>query len=302
MSNFDKFLQNKILITTSKKELLIKLQLEHEEFYGLDSVKLANWVKGRSTPTLYKQLLIAQTCQCLPAYLDNFIEAKVSSSDERTFMKHINRIDSSYHQILASDNETYLFHQKGKYNELYPYVKPFSDKIVNLKKIAEQIRHRDIDAELLAIGTKDNKRSESFIWMLHGFDAYLDCMAHLGDKNEYSPQNCLAVTLTYYRSSEHFFLLCGIFANLMLERYPYKKKLVMSFRGLEGLMLSEILEGQLIRSIPDSKYGNLYIHEFDVIRLFSNPLLLNIAKRYRHIYRDNFNRLISSPIKTSNLL
>ncbi|HDY7722176.1 TPA: hypothetical protein RQK05_004208 [Vibrio vulnificus] len=302
MSNFGKFLQDKILINTPKKELLIKLQLEHEEFVGLDSVTLANWVKGRSSPSLYKQLLIAQTCQCIPAYLDNFKEAKVSSSDERTFMKYINRIDSPYHQILASDNETYLFHKKGMYNELYPYVKPFSDKIVNLKKIAEQIRHRDIYAELLAVGTKDNKRSESFIWMLHGFDAYLDCMAHPGDKNEYSSQNCLAVTLTYYHSSEHFSLLCGIFVNLVLECYPYKKKLVIIFRGLEGLMLSEILGGQLIRSIPDSKYGNLYIHEFDVIRLFSNPLLLNIAKRYCHIYRDNFNRLISSPIKTSNLL
>ncbi|EGQ7832876.1 TPA: hypothetical protein I7726_20365 [Vibrio vulnificus] len=302
MSGFDKFLQTKILNTTSKKELLIKLQLEHEEFYGLDSATLASWVKGRSSPTLYKQLLIAQTFQCIPAYLDNFKEAKVSTSDERTFMKYTNRIDSPYHHILASENETYLFYQKGNYNELYPYIKPFSDKIVNLKEIAEKIRHRDIDAELLAIGTKGNKRSESFIWILHGFDTYLDYMAYQGAENVYSSQNCLAVTLTYFRSSEHFFLLCGIFANLVLERYPYKQKLVVIFRGLEGLMLSEALGGQLIGSIPDSKYGNLYIHEFSVIRLFSHPLLLNITKRYCHIYRDNFHRLISSPIKTSNLL
>ncbi|WP_061007946.1 hypothetical protein [Vibrio sp. CUB2] len=302
MSNFDKFLQTRILINTPKKELLIKLQLEHEEFYGLDSTKLANWAKGRSTPTLYKQLLIAQTCQSLPAYLDNFQKVKVSSSDERTFMKYIKRIDSPYHQILASDNETYLFHQKGKYNELYPYIKPFSDKIVNLKEIAERIRYRNINAELLAIGTKDNNRCESFIWMQHGFDAYLDCMALPGDKNEYSSQNCLAVTLAYYRSSEDFYLLCGIFANLVLERYSYKKKLVISFRGLEGLMLSEKLGGQLIKSIPDSKYGNWYIHEFDLIRLFSNPLLLNITKDYCDIYHNNFNRLISFPIKTSDLL
>ena len=80
------------------------------------------------------------------------------------------------------------------------------------------------------------------------------------------------------------------------------KKLVVSFRDLEGLMLSEILGGELIKTIPDAKHGNLYIKKFDFIKLFSNPLLLNIAKRYSHTYRKNFNFLLRSSKNLSDLL
>lgn len=303
MNAFDKFLQNNVLVTLSKKDLLIQLQLGHEEFHGLDSLTLSRWVKGSSKPSLHKQLLIAQSCQCLPAYIDAFEEAKISTPNERVFTNFLNRFDSPYHQILAHENQEYLFHHQGKNTDLYPYVKRFSDKIGASKRITEQVHSSNVhvNAELLAIGEKDNAGIESFVWMLHGFNAHLDCIGFARNEQDYSEKSCVAVTLTYYRSSEHFFLLCGLFTNLILERYPKKKKVVIVFRGREGLMFAEALGGQSICSLPDAKFGNLYIHEFDFLRLLANPIILNTAKRYSQTYRDHIETLITQPIPISDL-
>lgn len=286
--SFDQFLQKKILITTSKKELLIKLQLEHEEFHGLNSMTLTNWIKGRSIPSLHKQLLIAQSYCCFYDYFEYFEGSKVSKEDERFFSSIIDKIDSPYHQILPSSANTFFSYQKGKHSELYSYIKPFASKVGNFSTIFEQLRHTEANAELLAIKSEDNKKLESFIWISHGFDAYLDYMSHSVKKHAFSEKDCLAITLVYYRYSEHFLLLIGILFNLLLEQYSFKRKLVLSSRGFEGLMISEHLGGKLISSFPGLKCGNYYLHEFDTIRFLSNPIIINIAKQYSKKYHNDF--------------
>ncbi|TOE84573.1 hypothetical protein CGJ34_08450 [Vibrio parahaemolyticus] len=301
MTRFDKFLQEEILNTTSKKELLIKLQLEYEEFYSLEPLTLERWIKGRTVPSLYKQLLIVQLYQCFPAYLESFQETKISASDNRIIKQFLARLDSPYHQILSSQENEYLFHQRGKYQELYPYIDSYIEKIGQLRDISEQLHDTNVNTELLSIASKDCRNVESFIWMQHGFNIQENNTNFTEHKLEYSAQDCIAVTLTHFRSSEHLFLLWGLFANWVLEHYPKKKKVIIASRGLEGLMLSEALGGKLIRSIPDKKHGNLYIKEFDFVRLFSRPLIINTAKHYAYVYREHFSSLLTTPISMDSL-
>lgn len=303
MNKFDNFLQHKILINLSKKELLIKLQLEHEEFRSLDSITLNRWIKGSSKTSLHKQLLIAHSCQCLSEYIDAFEETKISAPDERVLSNFLNRLDSPYHQILAYENQEYLFYHQGKNAAVYPYVKRFSDKITALKSIIEQVSDSNdsVNAKLFAIGEKGDVGIESFIWIVHGFNAHLDCIGFAKNGRNYSKNSCIALMLSYFRSSEHFFLLCGFLINLIVEHYPNKKKMIIVSRGREGLMLSETLGGQAIYSLPDAKFGNLYIHEFDFLQLLANPIILNITKRYSHMYRKNFETLMTQPILIGDL-
>ncbi|WP_274027878.1 hypothetical protein [Vibrio parahaemolyticus] len=301
MTGFHTFLQDKILKTTSKKELLIKLQLEYEEFHSLEPLTLDRWIKGRTVPSLYKQLLIVKLYQCFPAYLESFQEAKISTSDRRIFNQFLARLDSPYHRILSSQENEYLFHRQGKYSDLYLHVESYVGKIGMLESISDQFHYANLYTDLLSISSKDSKNLESFLLMQHGFNIHSSCANFAGDKLEYSAQNCITVTLTYFRSSEHFFLLCGLFANLVLEHHPKKKRVIILSRGIEGLMLSEALGGNLIRSIPDEMYGNLYITEFDFIRLFSNPLIINTAKRYARVYQVHFDHLLTTPLKLSSL-
>lgn len=303
MEKFHKFLQDIVLKKISKKELLIRLQLACEDFHGLDTLTFGRWIKGTSKPSLHKQLLIAQSCQCLSEYMDTFEEAKVSSVDERIFTNYLSRFDAPYHHILAFEHEEYLFHSRGKNTDLYPYVQRFSDKLEALKSITEQAHslYAPINVELLAIGEQDNMAVESFIWMQHGLNVHLDCLGITRNESDYSEKNCVAITLSYYRSSEHFLLLCGLLVNLILEHYSNKQKLVIQFRGLQGLMLSETLGGKSICSLPDATFGNLYIHEFDFLRFFANPVILNIAKKYVNTYRKHFTTLTRHPIRLSDL-
>ncbi len=111
--SFSLYLKNKISKNNIKRGVLIaRLNLYHTEFTNLDGITFSRWINNKTTPSPYKQILIAH-------YFNDDIISFLKN--EMTIKRESKHIASNFHKLMNNIEKSYCnisyLHNNG--NEKY---------------------------------------------------------------------------------------------------------------------------------------------------------------------------------------
>ncbi|MGR5309836.1 hypothetical protein ACPV34_07510 [Photobacterium damselae] len=98
----------------SRKDCIAKLNIYHEEFSNLDSVTFSRWITGKTTPSLFKQILI---CVFFEYDLYNFIRDNNYTISKQGNTLYERTLKTFKKKEISANNISYYYdiHGKSKY-------------------------------------------------------------------------------------------------------------------------------------------------------------------------------------------
>ncbi|EOV0872830.1 hypothetical protein ACOKWQ_000964 [Vibrio parahaemolyticus] len=280
---FCQFLRESVLNHISRKELLIKLQLSHPSFFGLDNVTLSRWVTGATSPSLSKQLLIAHYNDVLKSYLELIDSPPISKSKYNNYLSFIRRFSNSYYNFSLEDNENeYVSYDKGTASALSKQHRWFISKF---RVYNELVERSNIKLEMFYITSDGDSGMKSFLQYTKDFTGFLDALKIESNELFSCIKTGFIISFTHYERPEHYELLSGIFLAENFEHLIKSDEVFFVSRGQEGLDLTFSFGGRDVLVLETSKNNeNLYLCSIPGIKIFDNSIFL--------IYLENITLLI----------
>ncbi|WP_394126327.1 hypothetical protein [Vibrio hepatarius] len=292
---FSDFLKKVILANTSRRELLTGLQLKYVEFNGLDEITLSRWVNGNTSPSLYRQLLIADFVDEMPFYLDSCMTPMPSGKAIRQFEQYSEQFDSVYHRIRnpnCGDSLYFLREENTKCRYLFSYVFQFS----TLKALQEKLDMAGIGIELNVFYIGQKNCAESCLFF---HDSAGEVLSTAGV--DFDARNSVLFGVSFFKNSDHCEIISSFAFNHLLRNFFDRKKIIFTVRGSAGMQYFEKIGGELIASKKNHELGNLYLYSFETEKLFSNVIVLTLIKQHNRSYKKYFERLSSSGVSLGTL-
>ncbi|MGR5435708.1 hypothetical protein [Vibrio owensii] len=288
---FYQFLQEWVLNNISRKELLIKLQLSHPSFSGLDNVTLSRWVTGTTSPSLSKQLLIAYYSDLLENFLELIDPAPISKIKYNNYHSFLKRFSNSYYNFLLEENKNeYLSYDKGTANALSKQHMWFKSKF---KVYNDLIERSNTKFEMLYITNDGDKGMKSFVQYTKDLSGFFESLKIEFNGPFPSVETGFVVSFTHYESSEHYELLTGIFLAENFEHLIKSDEVFFIARGQEGLDLTSSFGGRDVLPLETSKKNeNVYLCSIPVMKIFDNGIYFNLLKEYYPSYLGKYKKLI----------
>ncbi len=277
--SFSKFLKDNV--DKSKKtraSIIAKLNLFDHEFRELDTVTFSRWMTGKTTPSLYKQIMI---CLFFKHDLYHFIRERkyTINSTMKILEKRIKRdfcnmecsnLNLSYNYNKNNNPDFFVtFNSYEQYKKKFDIFYSHFDLYQNIKK---QIQ--------------DKKIQPIFI----GLEKYIDdtivshdLLTYIDDSMKNIIENIFGIDIDisdfwlsnigYYISENSYktaFRL-GLYFLIRIKKYDY----LSIIRGSNTLNnLTEMGYNQITNSIIDNK-EKVYLCQANVLRVISNPLVLS---------------------------
>lgn len=293
MLKFSDFLNQVIAKKMSRKELLVALHLNHHEFQGIDAITLSRWANNVTKPSLFKQLLVADTAGVLEEYLRLCDIPKMTKAMEEQVRQYTEQFESDYHYIQSPQVEKRIRFKEGVSSDcrsLFKYIYRFEifrglSKSLDLLGVTNNVK-------IFYIG--DTSESESCIFFYEKFDEIFKVLGVGDDKlpHSISTNNSLFFGMAYFKNRQQFEYLFGLTFNYIIKNYFNRNYAYFTVRGIRSMRFFEALGSNLVYSYSeDSKLGNIYIYQIDIKKLCSNQLIFNMIKQYSDLYEYNFDTL-----------
>lgn len=291
--SFNLYLKNKIATKKiNRSDLIAQLNLYHKEFNNLDAITFSRWVNNKTTPSPYKQILIAN-------YFNDdlllFIKRDITIKKEskltiNIFDKTMSNIENSYHNIsyfYSTEKANYMIDMPDneKYNELFnTYYMNFSI----YQELQKLYNSNNIKKKYLTI-TKEKKGIVS---------------SHL---SVIEPDNLLLNTLSNYFKINT--IECELFVNLgyiedrksyismtSLLYYLFYKN---SIRNITCLVRGDFLD--FLTALPYKQIGTtyidngrkLYLIHADFLNVLSTPFIREYLLKFLSDHNENINQFFS---------
>ncbi len=273
----------------TRKELIALLQTQYyDSFKGLDSITLSRWSTGKSTPPLYKQLLVAK---CLNINLMDFIlglelsELKIPHKHKaikRALFKmldfslsnftYINISGGVKSKIKSIDIDEYNKKFKGFYNNISPLSKFNDDIIRNFSKI---------EYKSIVIKNK-NKLVVSHLNVIVDLDSLNGLPSFITIPKEELKQSCLT-TVGYFTSSSNYLEIITTALSYYIISHASNKEYIYTFVGDVKPLLNFstlVLNAEVVKYYPPKERGTMgvYLLKNNLIKLISNPALIKRVK------------------------
>ncbi|MGS4883170.1 hypothetical protein [Photobacterium damselae] len=265
---------------------IAQLNLYHQEFNNLDAITLSRWITNKTTPSSYKQILIANFFNDDPIdFIKNYITIKKESKLViNLFDKVMKDIESSYSNISyfhSNEEANYsidLLNNK-KYNDL------FFDFYMNFgiyKKLYEIYYRKNIQKNHICVIKRKNNIISSHLSLIK-LDAQLSEL--LSDLFNVDINSEFFINLGYIEDRETY-----LFMSSLVFYFFYKN----SVRYFTCLIRSEFLE--FLTALPYKQIGSayidnerkLYLIQADFLDILSNPFII---KNFEKTLSDNNNNL-----------
>ncbi|MGR5227763.1 hypothetical protein ACPV30_04510 [Photobacterium damselae] len=279
--SFSLYLKNKISKNKiNRSDLIAQLNLYHNEFNNLDAITFSRWITNKTTPSPYKQILIANFFNDDPVVFikNNITIKKESKLVINLFDKVMNNIESSYSNISyfhSNEEPEYIIDilNDDSYNDLFlDYYMNFStyQELYNLYKI------RNIKKNYICVMKKKNGVISSHISLMK-LDENLSYLMSNFFNTEITSE--FFINLGYIEDRESY-----LFMTALVFYFFYKN----SIRYFTCLIRSEFLE--FLTTLPYKQIGTayadndrkLYLIQADFLDIISNPFILR-----------NFNKVLS---------
>ncbi|MUJ27819.1 XRE family transcriptional regulator [Aliivibrio fischeri] len=269
----------------SRNILISKLQLfSYEEFEGLDSITLSRWFTGKTTPSLYKQFLIAI---CMDIDIVEFIlkidtsKFKSSSKVLKVASNFIRILDYGLHslsykpginkfssKIEFDDHVTHM----DKFEFFYRNIGSISDYIEDLYSYSRNVNHvsitiRNDNGDILAHWTGIENIEE-----IDGLSSFISIPEQELNKSSF-------LNMAYFKNSKQYFELLTMALCYHLLKLIKKKEFVYVF--ISGFLVYEftkhVIGAEDIKyypPIPDSNDPGVHLVKINIIKAITNPILL----------------------------
>ncbi|HIF9059373.1 hypothetical protein WAX88_18070 [Photobacterium damselae subsp. damselae] len=256
----------------TRNELIARLNLYHESFFNLDNITFSRWITNTTTPSPYKQVLIAQ-------YLgDDIIKfmkydltiKKESKVVEIVFDKLMTKLEKSYsnisyfydidsyeYSIDVFDDRSYkeefgLFYKRFK---LYEFLK---DKMNNINTICILKRYNNLIASHISF-FKLNPEVASIL--SNKFNTHLD-------------ENKIIINISYIDSRDSYFFMTSSLLYLLYRKSEFT---------FYCLIREDFLD--YMASIQCEQVGNVfvdngfkvYLLKIDLINVMVNQFVRNFC-------------------------
>lgn len=277
--SFSKFLKSNILISKySRKSLIAKLNLYHDEFENLDTVTLSRWVTGTTIPSLFKQVLI-----CVFYNVDvydfiqnnNYTNNTTSRSFEDKFKLSMKKIE------LSSLNVSYNYNK----NDSSIFVINKYDHKEYSEKFKIFYENFDIYRGLFNFIKKNsiNPRSVTFEEVIGNNIVSHDSLTYIDDKLSFFLRDLFDVSINLndlwlanisFHRSEKSFKILFMLASYFLYRESRCFEYLSLVRGEEAFLnFNEIGYKQIGKTIFHMN-EKFYLVRCDLLKVISNSLVL----------------------------
>ncbi len=278
--SFSKFLKDNV--DKSKKtraNIIAKLNLFDHEFRDLDTVTFSRWVTGRTTPSLYKQIMI---CLFFEYDLYHFIREREYTINNTVKVLE-RRIKRDFCNIERSSlNLSYNYNKNNNpdffvtFNSYEQYEKKFDifySHFYLYENIKKQIQDKNIQPIFIGI----EKYIDNTI-VSHALLTYIDGSMKKIIESIFGidiDMNDFWLSNVGYHISENAYktvFILGLYFLIRIKKYDYLSLI----RGCDNLNnLTEMGYNQITNAIIDNK-EKVYLCQANLLRVISNPLVLSV--------------------------
>ncbi len=274
----------------TRNEVIAKLQLaDYVTFKGLDNTTISRWINGKSTPPLYKQMLI---CWHLNENILEFIKrinvdsVKFSTKKSKALSEFIRLLDyvnpknvyvkGSIYPRITVDILNFQQHTEV-FGNFYRNIRPlqtFTKQLYNLGDAVSYPSIRIMNDEGDMLGHWTSIEPLEKVQQLSSFVSLTE-----KEKNE-----GILLHVASFQDSKHFFYLIGlaIFFYLLSSRFKGKKT---AYLFVFGYSIYELI--RLVFNAEDVKYYpptertsrlSVYLVKVNVIKVLANPIIASLIQ------------------------
>ncbi len=269
----------------SRRDFIAKLQMyDYRNFSGLDAITLSRWLNGKTTPSMYKQMIIAK---CLDVDIIDFVlnvdSKKLKYSNKisdlvANFVKLLDYVNPilSYHKLEIN---TKIYVENVDFNNHYGELGHFYENVDSLRKFTQDLYslNNAISYTTLRLLNSDNSLIGHWIGIepmenLIGLSSF----AKLSKKEL---EEGYLIHIGFFRNSRDLFdsisfACCYYIAQPRLKNKKYAYLLISGFSFYE--LAKHVFGAEDVRYYPtsDETASGVYLVKLDIVKAIVNPVIL----------------------------
>lgn len=274
----------------TRNDAIARLQLnDYDTFKGLDNITLSRWLSGKSTPSIYKQMLI---CNSLNRDLIEFIK-EIDTDRVRLSMKK-SKVISEFIRLLDYINPKSIY-VKGSLSprvivdvlDFYQYSNMFGDFYNNihaLRTFTNQLQGLGDDVSYPCIRIMNDEGDMLGHWVS------IEPLERIQKLSSFLPLNANEIDSGFllhvasFQNSKHFFYLIsiGVCYYLLSPRFKGKRTVYLLLSGYSAYELTKLVfDAKDVKYYPpvekDSRLG-VHLVKVDIFRVIANQFVLSLIK------------------------
>lgn len=287
--SFNIYLKNKISNSAhTRNEIIAKLNLYHKEFCNLDAITLSRWINRKTTPSIYKQLLIVQffedniltflstnaNLKKKPKYTTD-IYKKLMADIEKSYnnINYFASYNNSTYNVSVINRQEYFKHLKVFYNNYNLYRDMHNELKSDVKSIYILNNNNGLPLSHMLISSLNLELrsflSKNFHSNIYDDFQYLVNLSYVIDHSSYS----FMKSLVFY-----FFFIQNITKFLCVIREEFFE------------LLTNLNFKQIGTTYTDDK-TKIYLLEGDLTQILSHPI--NSNELLYHLDNSNIRELVN---------
>lgn len=291
--SFDLFLKQVLIINkVSRSECIAKLNLYHKEFENLDTVTLSRWITGKTTPSLYKQLLI---CHYFNKNLFEFIKCKQFTSNNYgknlndKFSKLMHNIENSTFTLNYNCTKAHASSYSVEELEKNQYRKDFLNFYHHFDLYIKA--HNFIDKDKIQLQSIVCKRIKNYQIVSHDSMTLIDKSKHAFIENIFDidlycidmRKDFWFVNIGFHNSMESYktsFILL-IYFMYMNKKMDFLSLIV----GDESLLNLNDIGYQQVSNVFHDNGKKVYLTKCNIMRILSHPYIIHEVSYFLNKYK-----------------
>lgn len=273
---FSDFLNENIITKKyTRKELIAKLNLFHEQFKHLDSVTLSRWIKNKTTPSIYKQVLIAYYFHVdILNFIFHVVHSNYKTSKElkRNYNILMNEIESSYTNITY-DNGYFNYSIKELFYD--EYIMKFGPFYKKFKLYSDLLKTNN---ELYLCVMKKNKHV--ILSHITAVKLNLNISNNLSHIFKIEVKGDYFVDLCYFDGRESYTTL---FSLMLYIFYRKKIRKIILLSSQHFLNFDLNLACEKIGAPYTDNHRKIYLLKVDLLQVLSEPFVINLLYKNKPV-------------------
>lgn len=281
--HFNLFLKDIVLSKHTRKELMSRLASKYDDFSGLDPVTLSRWVKGITTPSIQRQILIAYCTNCTEEYIKYCTLRESSFSLKLSYQRLLEQFDNSYYSLAreVKTKETHYF--SGKQDQAEPINGFYMDKMLFHKKVKDL---SDVKIEMFYLSEGGCEKASSFLGMSSDTSSYLKRLKPRLEYSDLPVNDSIVIFLSFFQDKWDFKELSGLLLSHILLNHFNKEGIFLIVRGTGSVAWFDAIGAKRLCLLERSnRYGNVFIYYITTKKLFGNALVINLVKNAYDSYQ-----------------
>ncbi len=274
----------------TRSDLIAQLQLyDYDNFKGLDPITLSRWMNGKTTPPIYKQMLIGRCLGCdMTDFIMNIDVASIKSPNKKAkivseFIKLLDYINPTL-SYKNSISETKICVDIFDYYQHIELLGDFYKNILPTKSFIEKVYKLENTLIYPTLRIMNDNNELIGHWASVEPIEKLKHIEPLNKLTEKELNEGYLLHVALFQSSRHFFHLISIAICYYFLDPRFKKKRT-AYIFLSGYSVYEVTK--LVFDAEDFKYyppagknsqSGIYLIKVDILKIASNPLILPLIK------------------------